>query len=407
MGIIDTATKELLPWRSQLWDENLARVGGVTRIYGADIAPDDSYFVVTSGSGGDAPPISDTAIALPADRCVAPGLRRAAAVDLPALRQHLLGGHHRGRGLRRRALRLHRVADLRRPVARPGQRRLRHRPGPGRLRPRRPGGPPRPHRGPQPDHGKALEWNPTSGSNSFEGDKAMEATPRGLFIGGDGMFKGGVRTGRVGVLRLQHRDQPARPARHHDHHPHRGSRGRQQHALRGHRHGAGRHRQRRTGAGADPGPRQRPVPHLRPTRGPAPHDGQRHARGRHHEPDVDPGQPDRHDQPQPAGLGAGVHRRHRRHRRLHPGHQEDRVVQHRGPDADHRHLRAERRPDLDHLHRDRHRQRRQGRQLAELLVPRRAEPLPAGRRHGGTTSSTPSVAPRTSSAPQRPPGPTR
>ena len=30
-----------------------------------DIAPDDSYFVVTSGSGGDAPPISDTAVAYP------------------------------------------------------------------------------------------------------------------------------------------------------------------------------------------------------------------------------------------------------------------------------------------------------------------------------------------------------
>ena len=67
MGLIDTATKQLLPWRSQLWDDNLARVGGVTRIYGADIAPDDSYFVVTSGSGGDAPPISDTAVAYPLD----------------------------------------------------------------------------------------------------------------------------------------------------------------------------------------------------------------------------------------------------------------------------------------------------------------------------------------------------
>ena len=65
MGIIDTATKQLLPWRSQLWDENLARVGGVTRIAAGDIAPDDSYFVVTSGSGGDAPPISDTAVAYP------------------------------------------------------------------------------------------------------------------------------------------------------------------------------------------------------------------------------------------------------------------------------------------------------------------------------------------------------
>jgi large repetitive protein len=65
MGIIDTATKELLPWRSQLWDDNLSRVGGVTRIYAGDIAPDDSYFVVGSGSGGDLPPISDTAVAYP------------------------------------------------------------------------------------------------------------------------------------------------------------------------------------------------------------------------------------------------------------------------------------------------------------------------------------------------------
>ncbi len=62
MGLIDTATKELLPWRSRLWDLNLGRVGGVTRICCADIAPDDSYFVVSSGSGGDAPPISDTVI---------------------------------------------------------------------------------------------------------------------------------------------------------------------------------------------------------------------------------------------------------------------------------------------------------------------------------------------------------
>ena len=51
-----------------------------------------------------------------------------------------------------------------------------------------------------PTTGKALEWYPMGGSNSFEGDKAMEATPRGLLIGGDGMFKGGVRTGRVGFF---------------------------------------------------------------------------------------------------------------------------------------------------------------------------------------------------------------
>jgi len=46
-----------------------------------------------------------------------------------------------------------------------------------------------------PADGKALEWNPLA--FTFEGNKAIEATPRGLFVGGDGMYKGGVRTGRV------------------------------------------------------------------------------------------------------------------------------------------------------------------------------------------------------------------
>jgi PKD domain len=46
-----------------------------------------------------------------------------------------------------------------------------------------------------PADGKALEWNP--GSDSFEGNKAMEATARGLFVGGDGMYQGGRNTGRV------------------------------------------------------------------------------------------------------------------------------------------------------------------------------------------------------------------
>ena len=63
VGLIDTATKELLPWRTRLWEDNLQYVGGIQRIYAGDIAPDDSYFVVTSGSGGDRPPINDTAMA--------------------------------------------------------------------------------------------------------------------------------------------------------------------------------------------------------------------------------------------------------------------------------------------------------------------------------------------------------
>lgn len=197
MGIIDTATKQLLPWRSQLWDDNLARVGGVTRIYGGDIAPDDSYFVVTSGSGGDAPPISDTAIAYP---LTAASLQSSDVQPLWISRHFdsiysvaiteravYLGGHFQfiespssddpypgldnvgygtgqglaGYGLGDQVVRRDHIAAVSTTT------------------------------------GKALEWNPTGGSNSFEGNKAMEATPRGLFIGGDGMFQGGVRTGRV------------------------------------------------------------------------------------------------------------------------------------------------------------------------------------------------------------------
>ena len=65
MGLIDTATNQLLPWRSRLWDDNLQFVGGVQRIVAGAIAPDDSYFVVSSGAGGDRPPISDTVVAYP------------------------------------------------------------------------------------------------------------------------------------------------------------------------------------------------------------------------------------------------------------------------------------------------------------------------------------------------------
>ncbi|KRF04711.1 hypothetical protein ASG88_21115 [Nocardioides sp. Soil777] len=200
MGIIDTASKQLLPWRSQLWDDNLARVGGVTRIYGADIAPDDSYFVVTSGSGGDAPPISDTAIRYPltADSLVNSDVqpswisRHFDSIYSVAITEVAVyvGGH---------------FGFVESPSANdpwPGLDNVGYGTGQGL------GGYGLGDQVVRRDHiaalstttGKSLEWNPTGGSNSFEGDKAMEATPRGLFIGGDGMFKGGVRTGRVGFF---------------------------------------------------------------------------------------------------------------------------------------------------------------------------------------------------------------
>jgi PKD repeat protein len=46
-----------------------------------------------------------------------------------------------------------------------------------------------------PVDGHALEWNP--GSNSYEGNKAMEITPRGLFTGGDATTQAGSNIGRI------------------------------------------------------------------------------------------------------------------------------------------------------------------------------------------------------------------
>jgi PKD repeat protein len=195
MGLIDTQTKQLLPWRSQLWDTNLGRVGGVTRIAAGDISPDDSYFVVSSGSGGDAPPISDTVIAYPMNApagteddvqplWIARHFDSIYSVAITEVAVYV-GGHFgfiesptsddpwpgldnvgygtgqglAGYGLGDQVVRRDHIAAI------------------------------------NPVDGKALEWY--SVSNSFEGDKAMEATARGLLVGGDGQFKGGVRTGRV------------------------------------------------------------------------------------------------------------------------------------------------------------------------------------------------------------------
>ncbi len=257
MGLIDTATKQLLPWRTRLWDDNLQFVGGIQRIYAGDIAPDDSYFVVTSGSGGDRPPISDTAIAYPLGR----QRQRPAAVDLAALRQHLLGGHHRAGRLHRRPLRLHRVADRARPVARPRQRRLRHRPGPGRLRPRRRGGPPRPHRRAQPGRRQGARVEPRAPTPSRA---TRPWRPPARPVHRRRRHVPGRRQHRPRrVLRLQHRPGAHGP-RHHDHRPDRGPGGRRPASSSRSPAPPRRPPARRPGAGPDPGPRQQPVPPGQP-----------------------------------------------------------------------------------------------------------------------------------------------
>jgi hypothetical protein len=195
-GLIDTATKQLLPWRTRLWEENLVFVGGVQRAYAADISPDDSYFVVTSGSGGDRPPINDTAMAFPVNGndnvqplWVSRHFDSVYAVAITE-RAVYVGGHFSwqespwapdpwpgldnvgygtGQGLSGYSL-----GDQ---VVRRDQL--------GAL---------------DPANGKALEWNP--GANGFAGVTALEATSRGLFVGVDGTTIGGYNVARHGFFDL-------------------------------------------------------------------------------------------------------------------------------------------------------------------------------------------------------------
>ncbi|MGE0307817.1 MAG: PKD domain-containing protein, partial [Acidimicrobiia bacterium] len=190
-ALIDTTTNQLLPWRSRLWDDNLQFVGGITRIYAGDIAPNDQYFVVSSGSGGDRPPISDTIVAYPmsgGDDVQPLWISRAfdSVYSLAVTEQAIyIGGHFNynesptapdpwpgltdtgyGRGQGLAGYGLGDDIVLRDHV--------------GAL---------------NPVDGKAVEWNP--GSNSFEGNKVMKALPRGVITGGDATTQGEANVGRV------------------------------------------------------------------------------------------------------------------------------------------------------------------------------------------------------------------
>ncbi len=186
VALISTATKQLLPWRTRLWEDNLQFVGGIQRAFGADIAPGDDWFAVTSGSGGDRPPINDTVMAFPINggddvqpRWISRHFDSVYSIAITEKAVYVGGhmgwaesptspdpwpglddvGYGTGQGLSGYALgdavvnREH-LAAL------------------------------------NPTDGKALEWNP--GSNSYEGNKAMEATTRGLFTGGDATTQGGA-----------------------------------------------------------------------------------------------------------------------------------------------------------------------------------------------------------------------
>ena len=191
VALINTATKQLLPWRTRLWEDNLQFVGGIQRAFGAAIAPDDSWFVVTSGSGGDRPPINDTAMAFSMNgednvqprwisRCFDSIYSVAISEQAVYIGGHFAWnesptapdpwpglddvGYGTGQGLSGYGL-----GDA-----------VVNREHLGAL---------------NPADGKALEWNP--GSNSFEGNKAMEIHQRGLFTGGDATTQGGLNIGRI------------------------------------------------------------------------------------------------------------------------------------------------------------------------------------------------------------------
>ena len=190
-ALVDTRTNQLLPWSTRLWQDNLGFVGGIQRAFASDIAPDDSYFVVTSGSGGDRPPINDTIVRFP----IAGGantqpdwVSRAfdSVYSVAATEDAIfIGGH---------------FSWNESPTAKdpwPGLDDVGYGTGQGLsgyglgddvVR--------RDHIGAlDPQLGKAVEFNP--GSNSFEGNKAMLATPQGLVAGGDAGTQGGANVGRI------------------------------------------------------------------------------------------------------------------------------------------------------------------------------------------------------------------
>ena len=191
IGIINTRTNKLTPWKTTLWEDNLQFVGGIQRVYAGDFSPDGTQFVVASGSGGDRPPINDTVIVynLNNDTDAQPVWisRHFDSVYSVAWTEAgiYIGGHFQW------------AESATAPIPWPGLDDVGYGTGQGlsayalgdvvvkrfhlaAL---------------DPADGHALEW--FAPSNSYEGDKHIEATPRGLFVGGDGNTKGGYNVGRI------------------------------------------------------------------------------------------------------------------------------------------------------------------------------------------------------------------
>ena len=191
IAIINTASKALDPWRTRLYEDNLQFVGGIQRIFGGDIAPGDEWFAVTSGSGGDRPPINDTVVAYRFDAGADAEpmwiSRHFDSVYSIAITEKAVyvGGHFQWQ------------ESPTAPDPWPGLDDVGYGTGQG-LSGYSLGDQVvnREHMGAlNPVDGKAVEWN--APSNSYEGNKAMEATSRGLFTGGDATTQGGYNVGRI------------------------------------------------------------------------------------------------------------------------------------------------------------------------------------------------------------------
>ena len=183
------------PWATRLWEDNLQFVGGIQRAYAADISPDDSCFVVGSGSGGDRPPINDT---IAGSRSTAAPTSSRVWISRHFDSVYSVAITEQWR-LRSAATSVDRVADRPRPVAGSGRRRLRHRPGPVGLRPRRRRRPARPHRPDRPGDRQGTRVVPRSPTRPRARRPCWP--PRGgLLIGGDATTKGGYNVGRIAVF---------------------------------------------------------------------------------------------------------------------------------------------------------------------------------------------------------------
>jgi PKD repeat protein len=191
VALIDTTTNQLLPWHTRLWEDNIQFVGGIQRIYAGAISPNGQYFVVGSGSGGDRPPISDTAVAFSMNGganqeplWISRAFDSIYSVAISEIGVYI-GGH------------FNYLESPTAPDPWPGLDNVGYGRGQGL------GGYGlgddiviRDHVGLiDPVYGKALEWNP--GSNSFEGNKAMLVHPRGVITGGDATTQGGQNVGRI------------------------------------------------------------------------------------------------------------------------------------------------------------------------------------------------------------------